>query len=146
VRSDPDDAALVEDHDPIGVKDRAHALRDDDDVRITSLGVERPAQASICRRVQCGEAVVEEVDRRALHQRAGDREALPLPAGNVGAALVDRGLELAVHGRDEVTRLRDLECVPQLLVGRVRVAESQVVGHGALEQVGGLRHETDAAP
>ena len=30
----------------------------------------------------------------ALHQRAGDRQALPLPAGDVGAALGDRRVEL----------------------------------------------------
>jgi hypothetical protein len=105
-----------------------------------------PVSASSARRIERGEAVIEEVDRRALHQRAGDREALALSARDIGAALVDRRLELTVHSRDEVTRLRDLQRVPELFVGRVRVAEAEVVGDGAFEQVGRLRHETDAAP
>src|SRR5206468_11216903 len=114
--------------------------------RIARLGAERPAQTRIGRRVERGETVVEEIDRRALNERACDRDSLALSTGDVGATLVDRRLELAGHRRDEVTRLRDLQRAPQLIVGRVLVTEAQVVGDGAFEQVGSLGDEADAAP
>src|SRR5439155_25623037 len=79
VRSDPDDTALIKDHDPIRVQDRAHALRDDDDVRIARLGAERPAPTRIGRCVKRGETVVEEIDRRPPHERAPDPKS-PAPS------------------------------------------------------------------
>ena len=50
--------------------------------------------------------------RMGVGLRARDSETLPLPAGDVRAALVDLRLEAAVHLGDEVARLRDLERAP----------------------------------
>ena len=72
-----------------------------------------------------------------------DREPLALTAGHVGAALGDRRVELLGLGLDEVAGLRDLERLPHLGVGGVRVAEAHVAGHGAREQEWLLGHEAD---
>ena len=50
---------------------------------------------------------------------------------------------MAAH---EVGGLGDLERLPQLLVGGVGLAEAQVAGHRAGEQVRLLGHQADAAP
>src|SRR2546430_2491314 len=76
----------------------------------------------------------------------GDRQALALATGHVRAALADLGVELAGHRLDEVPRLRDLERLPQLLVGGVRIGVPQVARHGAGEEIGLLGNETDATP
>ncbi len=138
--------AVVHDDDPVGVHDRAHALRDDDHRRLARLVHERRAQPRVGLEVQRREAVVEDVDLRALHERARDGEALTLAAGDVGAALRDRGVELLGHLGDELRALRDLERAPQLVLGGVLVAVAQVARHRAGEQERPLRDEADLAP
>ena len=111
-----------------------------------TTGYERGAEPGVGREVERGERVVEQVDVGPLHQRAGDGETLALPARDVGAALRDRRVEPAGHRGDEVARLRDLECLPQLVVGGVGAAEPEVARDRAREQVRPLRHEPDVAP
>ena len=77
---------------------------------------------------------------------ACDREPLPLPAGDVRAALFDACVEPAGHGPDEVGRLRDFERGPHLVLGGVGLAEQQVAGDGAREEIRPLRNESDRAP
>ena len=111
------------------------------------LAVERRAQAGVGREVERREAVVEDDrSRRCFDERAGDREALALAARDVRPALGDRRLEAAVHLLDEVPALGDLERVPQLVVGRVRVAEAEVARDRAAEQERLLRDDADPAP
>ena len=108
--------------------------------------LERGAQARVGRGVERREAVVEQVERGLLHQRPGDRQPLALAAGDVGAALVDRGVETPGHRGDEVARLGDLEGAPQLGVARLRLPEPQVARDRAAEQERRLRNEPDRAP
>ena len=91
-----------------------------------TTGSERGAQPRVGREVERGERVVEEVDVGSLDERSGDGEPLTLTTGHVGPALGDRRVETVGHRLDEVTRLRDLECLPELVVGRVGVAVPQV--------------------
>ena len=70
---------------------------------------QRRAQARVGARVEGRERVVEQVDLGSAHDRPGDGQALPLPAGEVGAALRDGRVEPVGQALDEVARLRDLE-------------------------------------
>ena len=97
------------------------------DLAVAALARSRASVASVERR----ERVVEDVDLRALHERTRDREPLALAARDVGAALGDRRLEPLGHLGDEVLGLRDLERMPELLVGRVGLAVAQVGCDGA---------------
>src|SRR5947207_523859 len=117
------DAALVQDDDPVGVHDRADPLGDDEYGRLAGVGAQCRAQPRIGAGVERREAVVEEVDRRSLHKGARDRQALALAAGNVRPALVDWRVQPAGHLLDEVLRLGHLEGVPELLLGRILLAE-----------------------
>ena len=124
----------------------ADALGDDDHRRVGRLLLERRAQPGVGREVERREAVVEDLDPGLLGERPGDGEALALPAGDVGAALVDQRLEPLGHLAHELAALGDLEEVPELLVGGLLVAVAQVVGHRAAEQERLLRHEADPVP
>src|SRR5437762_862526 len=146
MRADAFDAALVQDDDPVGVHDRADPLSDDEYGRLAGVGAQCRAQPRIGARVERREAVVEEVDRRSLHKGARDRKALALAAGNVRPALVDGRVQPAGHLLDEVLRLGHLEGVPELLLGRILLAESKVARHCAAEQVRPLRNQPDPAP
>ena len=137
VRADADDAAFVHDDDPVGVEDRADALGDDDHGRAGQLALQRGAQPRVRAEVERSEAVVEDVQRCALDERAGDSEALALAARNVLAALVDRRRRcLRRSSADELGRLGDVERAPDLLVGRVGVAVADVARDRAAEQEG----------
>ena len=128
------------------VHDRADALGHDEDRGGRQFVVQGGAQLRIRPEVEGGEAVVEDVDRGALDQRAGDGEALPLAAGDVRAALVDRRLQLALHLGDEGLALGDLEGVPERLIVGGLVAVAEVAGDRAAEEEGPLGDDPDALP
>jgi hypothetical protein len=146
VRAHADDRAAIEDDDLVGGHDRADPLRDDHDRGVPDLARERGAQVRVGAQVECREAVVEDVDRRALHERAGDRETLALAAREVRARLADRRLEAVGQVADERLGLGDPEGRPQLVVGGVRLAEAEVAGDRAREQEGLLRDQADPIP
>ena len=144
--ADPGDRAAVEDDDLVGAHDRADPLGHDDDRRVGDLIGERRPQGRVGLEVEGREAVVEDVDVGALDEGAGDREALPLPAREVGPALRDRRLQPVGQVADERLGLGDPERVPELLVGRVGLAEAEVAGDGPGEQERLLGDETDPGP
>src|SRR5262245_11182420 len=79
----------------------------------------------------------------AAAQRARDRGPLALATRHVGAALLDPRVGATGHRLDEVLRLRDFERGPHLLFGGARLAELQVAGDGAREEVRALRDVAD---
>src|SRR5674476_181680 len=141
-----DDAARLEDDDVVGVPDRRDPLGDDQNRRLPGLLHQGRTQLGVGGHIESRERVVEDIDVRSFDQRSRDGQSLPLPSGHVRTALGDRRVELAGHLADEVGRLGHLERVPQLLVGGVRLAEAQVAGDGAGEQVRLLRDEPDPVP
>src|SRR5215207_124785 len=143
VRAETHDAALLEHEDLVGAHDGGHTLGDDHRDRVARDRLQRGAQPSVGGEVERGEGVVEQVDGGRVRERPRDREALTLATRHVGAALGDGGIELLGLGFDEVAGLRDLECLPHLVVGGVLVAEAHVAADGAREQEGLLRHEPD---
>ena len=62
-----------------------------------------------------------------LQQCARDREPLPLAAGQHPSALAGIGLKSLLVALDEFQRLRAAGCDPHLLLGRVRLADAQIV-------------------
>ena len=141
-----DQLAVVEHQDLVGVADGGHPLRDDDHAGAGGLGSQRGPQPGVGGHVQGGERVVEHVDLRPFDQRSGDGQPLSLAAGDVGPALGDGGVQLAVHRPHEVLGLGDPQRVPELVVGRVRLAVAEVGRHRAGEQERLLRHQADPAP
>ena len=81
-------------------------------------------RAAAQRRIQVGQRLVEEEDRRLLHHRAADRHALPLAAGELPRLARQQRVELQ-HPR------RFLDAAVDLGLGQLDVAqaEGQVVAH-----------------
>src|SRR5258706_13141763 len=95
--AEPDGLAVLENEDLIGTDDRRDALSDDDDGGVKGVGTERGAETGVSRQVERRERIVEQVDLRLVDQRPGDRQALPLAARDVGAALRDLRVQPARH-------------------------------------------------
>ena len=146
VRADADHLAVVDDDNLVGLGDRRNALRHNDHRRVRGDLAQRGADPRVGVDVERGERVVEQVDRRPADHRARDRQPLPLPAGEVDAALRDPHLQPVGVGADEVVGRRHPQRLPHLVVGRVGLAVAQVVGDRAGEQVAPLRHQADRRP
>ena len=132
------DLAAVEHQDEVGVQHGRRALRDEKDGAVE--GAQRNAQAGVRRIVERRGGVVEDEDLRLFDEGTGDGEALPLPAREVLALLLDGGVQPA-FGRNDVLRLGETHGLHQLFVRRVFVAPQKVASDGPLEEHGLLRHD-----
>ena len=74
--------------------------------RVTGLRAARSLASVV--RSSAEKRVVEQIDLRLAHQRAGNGESLPLPAGDRRAALCDGCLQSLGHVPHEIGGLRDL--------------------------------------
>src|SRR4051812_14424613 len=140
-----DDAALVEAEDAVGVADGREPVRDDEGGAPLHDLLERELELALGRGVERARRLVEDQHRRVLEQRAGDREALALAAGERAPALADRGIEAVGLAVDEFERLGALERLDHLLVGGIRAADLEVLADRAREQHRLLEHDADVA-
>src|SRR5207237_9973706 len=134
-----DDAAVIENDYLVGVADRREAVRDRD--RRAALGqpVERLLHQPLGLGVERARRFVEDEDRRVAQDRAGDRDALLLTAGETVAALADDRVITLGQRRDHVMYARRVGGGFDLLVGCVRLREAEGLAHGRREEVGLLR-------
>ena len=140
-----DDAAALEHQDAGGVADGGEPVRDHEGgAAFHHLG-ERGLHLGLGQRVERARRLVENEDRRILEQRARDREALALAAGEQPAAFAGIGLEAFRIAFDDVERLRALAGRAHLLLGRIGLADAQVLGDRAIEQQHLLEHDADVA-
>ena len=88
--------------------------------------------------------LVEDQDRRAVQQGAGERDALALAAGDHLAALADHMVQPVRQGFDELVGARRAQRPPDVLVAEPLLAQRDVVADGVVEQGDVLRHIADA--
>ncbi len=100
------DLSLVQDDDLVGVADRGQAVRDGDRGAARADGVDGLLHGLLGLGVQGAGRLVKDEDGRVAQDRAGDGQALLLPAGEPVAALphhrvvaVGQGLQVLVDLR-----------------------------------------------
>mmetsp|Transcript_32921 Transcript_32921/g.63413 ORF Transcript_32921/g.63413 Transcript_32921/m.63413 type:complete len:466 (+) Transcript_32921:2663-4060(+) len=145
-----DHLALVHDGDLVGVADRREAVGDGDG-RPLPLGherVERLLDHALARSVERARRLVEEQDGRLAHERARNRHALLLPAGELATALAHlRAVAVWQLVLDEAVRVGHLGRRLDLLLRRtVLLAVGDVLSDGAHEQHGLLPNQADLLP
>ena len=109
---------MLEDADAVGLTHGGEAVRDEDRRAVTRGGEEPVEDLGFAPDVELRGRLVEQHDARAeLHgaQRARQRDALPLPARRVGAAVVAARQHRVELG--QVRRARRLERQPHRVVG-----------------------------
>ena len=97
------------------------------------------AQRRVGLKVQGRKTVIEDVQVGALHECAGNRQALALAAREVRTALGDRRIE-PLRLIEHEGALGNLERVQHIRLGRILIAKAQIARHGAREQPCLLRH------
>src|SRR5688500_12153889 len=96
--------------------------------------------------VEIARRFVEDEYLRALEQRARDRDALLLPAGQADAVLADARLIAFGQLFDRGVYLRHSAGLDDLLESRVRVGEHEVLVEAPGEQRRLLRHHAEKLP
>src|SRR6185503_9404286 len=86
---------------------------------------------------------VENKDRRVLDERARDGDSLALAAGEHASAFADARLESVRILLDELQRLGARGSDANVLVGRLRAADAQILRDRAVEQQNLLEHHAD---
>src|SRR3546814_209756 len=101
----PDDAAILDDDDLIGHAHGREAVRDEDGDAVVGQLAEVLEDRRLCGRVHRRGRLVEHQDVGARpHERAGQGDLLPLPAGQLAALaepLAELGIEAGRQGLDE---------------------------------------------
>ena len=129
-----DDTAAVEHEDARGVPDRGKPVGDDEGGAAPHHLVERRRYLCLGGGIERARRLVEDQDRRIFQQRSRNGEPLALAAGEHAAALADRGIQPVPLALDEVKRLGALAGGKDLGIGRVGIADAQILGDRAVEQ------------
>ncbi len=137
------DLSPVEHDDLVGVADRRQPVRDRDRGAARREGVDGLLHGLLGLRVQGAGRLVEDEDGRVPQDGAGDRQALLLAAGEAVAALPHHGVVAVGQRHEVVVDLRDPGGRDELVIGRGRLGEPQVVGHRGVEEVGLLGDDAD---
>jgi hypothetical protein len=132
---DPQHAVAVDDAGPVvGDHDRG-AIRGEPCDGVQDL--------PLVLRIDRGGRLVEHDDGCVPQHRPGQRDALPLPTGQAGAALLDDVVVPARHRGDEPVGVRVPGGLLDLLVGRVQPTEPDVLADRRGEQHRLLEHDRD---
>ena len=118
----------------------------DDDGRAAGAKLaQRVDHRRLRHRVEGGRRLVEEEDGRVLEQRPRDADALALAPGERRAVLGDVRPVPARQAGHEVVDVGGARRRLDLLVAGVQPSVADVVGDGAAEEDGLLRHQRDLA-
>ncbi len=120
-------------------------MRDEDRCLAAQEGAERPDHQLAGVGIEAGGGLVEDQEGRLADERAGDRDALALAAGEVRPSLAEQRVVPRREFGNEVVGVGQLGCGDNLIPGGVGDAVPDVVRDGATEEDGVLEHETDLA-
>ena len=136
----------VEHQDAVGADHARQAMGDDQRGPAHHQAVERRLDERLALRVHRRQRLVQHEDGRVAQERARDRDALALAAGQPDRALAHaRGVALR-QAADELVRVGRPRGRLQLGLRGVGLAEAEVLLDGAVEEVGVLAHHRDVAP
>ena len=138
--------ALMEYNDLVRMADGADALGDNQHGRPLCLLGKRFAQSGVCLKVQSRKTVVKNIELGFLYKGSGDGQALLLSAGKVGDSLGHIGVQPIRERADEITGLRHVRGVHQLIFAGIFIAVAQVAGNGAGEEPGFLLYIGEMIP
>ena len=140
-----DDAALIQNHDAVGIADGGQPVGDDENRPALHQRVHAGLDLGLGVGIDGGGGLVQDHHRGIRHRRPGDGDELPLALGEPGAVAGEHGLVALGQPGDEVVGVGQLGGVDALLVRGVQLAVADVVHHRAGEQVGLLEHHPQGA-
>ena len=147
-----DAAALVEDDDLVGCRDRVELVGDDDEGRVAPQGCHGVCDARFILGVERARGLVEENDGRSFQVRTCDGDALAFAAGQRAASLPDGGVPAKRQAFDDLVDSAQAGRFLNVRPGSVGVSDAHVSLEGVVEEVdvledkGQLRHEVGRVP
>ena len=141
MRAFGDDAAVVEDEDAVGLLHGREPVGHDEHRAAVGQPVHRLLHQPFAFGVERGGRLVQQQDRRVAQDRAGDGDALLLPAREHHAAFAHVGVVALRERGEEVVRGGGAGGLLDLGVGRAGAAEADVLARGGGEDHRVLRHE-----
>ncbi len=142
-RTGVDHAATLEPDDPVAVACGVQVVRDDEGGAPVGETPERLHDLGLGLAVETGQRLVEDDDGGIADRGAGDRDPLPLAAGQRGAALADDGVVALREPLDELVSAGQPGGALDLLLGRPRQPVGDVVPDRHGEQHALLQHDRD---
>ena len=139
MRPDRLDATLVDHHRAIRALHRRQAVRDDQHRTVLRSAVDRRLHEGFALGIERAGRFVQKQDRRVLQQRACDRDALALSAGQAHAALAELGVIAVRQAGDELLDRRHPCRRSHFALGRIGHAVADVVAHRCREHDAVLR-------
>jgi len=140
-----DDVAMIQHQDAVGADHARQPVRQDQRRAAPRETIDRLLDHRLVLGVDRGQCLVEDQDRRVAQQGAGDRQPLALAARQIDAALAEDRLIAVGQLQDEIMGVGVARRGFELVVGRIRLAEAQIVLDRAVEQIGVLMHHRETA-
>ena len=141
-----DDPSALDQHHAIGQRNRRQPVRDQDRRALLEGVLDCVVDRGLDLDVDGTGRVVEHQDRWVLEQRAGDRDALPLPTRQRVAPFADDGVVAVVELGDEVVGLGCAGGGNDLVECGVGSAVGDVVAHRGREEERLVEDQADVVP
>ena len=130
-----DDAAVVHDHDHIGVADGGQAVGDHEDRAAFHEGVHAGLDDLLGAGIDGGSGLVQDHDRGVGHGRAGDGDQLALALGQAGSVALKDGVITVGEHADEAVGVGQLGGGDAFVIRGVQLAIADVIHNSAGEEV-----------
>ena len=140
-----DDAAVVEDHDDIGILDGGQAVRDDKHRAALHQLIHAALDDGLGACVDGRCRLVQNHDRRVGDRRAGDGDELTLALREVCAVVGELRRVALRKARNEIVRAGELCRGDALFIRRVKFTITDVAYHRAGEEVDVLQDDAERA-
>lgn len=140
-----DDLAVINNEYFVGIAHGFQPMGNHDDGLVLGQLGDGLHQLFFIFRVHIGRGLVQNDDRRVLHDRPGDGNALSLTTGECCTALTDNSVKAVWQRHDKVVAPRLLCRGLYLLHGGIGLSEADIVGDGVREQIGPLKHKGEIA-
>ena len=135
---------IVKDKDQICLLDTGRTLGYQECGCVPVKSVERFTQRSVCCKVKCAGAVIQDQDFRFLYQCTGNRESLFLTAGEILSVLFQLKIKLSWFPLYHFFSLGGSKCLPEIFVCGIFTSPFHVVTDRAFEEGCFLRNNTDS--
>lgn len=134
------DAAVGQHDDLIGRFDSAHPVGDHQNGLAGKQAGKRALHFGFVFHIQAGGGLVQQDDRGVFQERPGDRDPLPLAAGELGAVFADGRVVACGQFLRELIAVCSLGCGEHFGVGGAVLAEADVLHHRVVKQDDVLKH------
>ena len=141
MRATLDDVAMVEHHDHVGVAHGGQAVGDDEDRTSLHQVIHTSLHNLFSASINRGRGLVKDQRGRIGHRRASDGNQLALALGQAGTVAFEHCVVALGQHADEAVRIDQTRGLDAFLIGGVQTAVTDVVHHGAGEQVHVLQHD-----